>query len=74
MRIVLSGAGAAGMAILAVLLEAGAQHVVVGDKDGVIHAGRQDLAAELVSVAERTNVEGRTGSLRDMAFLFERTR
>ena len=65
-RIVLSGAGAAGMAILAVLLEAGAQHVVVGDKDGVIHSGRQDLAAELVSVAERTNAEGRTGSLRDV--------
>jgi malate dehydrogenase (oxaloacetate-decarboxylating) len=65
-RIVLSGAGAAGMAILAVLLEAGAQHVVVGDKDGVIHAARQDLAAELVSVAERTNAEGRTGSLRDV--------
>jgi malate dehydrogenase (oxaloacetate-decarboxylating) len=65
-RIVLSGAGAAGMAILAVLLEAGAQHVVVGDKDGVIHLGRQDLAAELVSVAERTNTEGRTGSLRDV--------
>jgi malate dehydrogenase (oxaloacetate-decarboxylating) len=65
-RIVLSGAGAAGMAILAVLLEAGAQHVVVGDKDGVIHAGRQDLAAELVSVAERTNAEGRTGALRDV--------
>jgi malate dehydrogenase (oxaloacetate-decarboxylating) len=63
-RIVLSGAGAAGMAILTVLLEAGAQHVVVGDKDGVIHAGRQDLAAELASVAERTNAEGRSGSLR----------
>ena len=59
-RIVLSGAGAAGMAILAVLLEAGAQHVVVSDKDGVIHAGREGLAAELVSVAERTNVDGRT--------------
>src|SRR5918993_1154217 len=34
-RIVMSGAGAAGMAILTVLLEAGAQHVVVADKDGV---------------------------------------
>jgi len=54
------------MAILTVLLEAGARHVVVGDKDGVIHAGRQDLAAELVSVAERTNAEGRTGALRDV--------
>ena len=65
-RIVLSGAGAAGMAILAVLLEAGAQHVVVSDKDGVIHAAREGLAAELDSVAERTNVDGRTGALRDV--------
>ncbi|MGZ8760944.1 MAG: malic enzyme-like NAD(P)-binding protein, partial [Aeromicrobium sp.] len=65
-RIVLAGAGAAGMAILAVLLEAGARHVVVADKDGVIHAARQGLALELVSVAERTNVEGRSGALRDM--------
>jgi malate dehydrogenase (oxaloacetate-decarboxylating) len=65
-RIVLSGAGAAGMAILAVLVEAGARHVVVADKDGVIHAGREGLAPELVSVAERTNAEGRTGGLRDV--------
>jgi malate dehydrogenase (oxaloacetate-decarboxylating) len=65
-RIVLSGAGAAGMAILAVLLEAGARNVVASDKDGVIHAARPGLAAELVSVAERTNAEGRSGTLRDV--------
>jgi malate dehydrogenase (oxaloacetate-decarboxylating) len=65
-RIVMSGAGAAGMAILAVLLEAGARDVVMADKDGVIHAGREGLAPELVSVAERTNRSGRTGELRDV--------
>jgi len=64
-RIVMSGAGAAGMAILAVLLEAGARDVVVADKDGVIHRDRDGLAAELVSVAERTNRAGVTGDLRD---------
>ena len=63
-RIVMSGAGAAGMAILAVLLEAGATDIVVADKDGVIHAGRPGLAPELVSVAERTNGTGVTGDLR----------
>src|SRR6188472_4131377 len=36
-RVVLSGAGAAGMAILDVLLAAGARHVVAADKDGDIH-------------------------------------
>ncbi len=63
-RIVMSGAGAAGMAILAVLLEAGARDVVVADKDGVIHRDRDGLAPELVSVAERTNRAGVTGDLR----------
>jgi malate dehydrogenase (oxaloacetate-decarboxylating) len=65
-RIVLSGAGAAGMAILAVLLESGARHVVVADKDGVIHADRAGLTPDLVTVAERTNADGRTGTLRDV--------
>jgi malate dehydrogenase (oxaloacetate-decarboxylating) len=64
-RIVLSGAGAAGMAILTVLLEAGARHVVVADKDGVIHAGRPGLGPDLAWVAERTNRDGRTGELRE---------
>jgi malate dehydrogenase (oxaloacetate-decarboxylating) len=64
-RIVMSGAGAAGMAILAVLIEAGATDVVVADKDGVIHAGREGLAPDLMTVAERTNHAGVTGELRD---------
>ena len=64
-RIVMSGAGAAGMAILAVLIEAGARDVVVSDKDGVIHADRVGLAPDLLSVAQRTNRTGVTGSLRD---------
>jgi malate dehydrogenase (oxaloacetate-decarboxylating) len=54
------------MAILAVLQEAGARDVVMADKDGVIHAGREALAPELVSVAERTNKAGLTGELRDV--------
>ena len=63
-RIVLSGAGAAGMAILTVLLSAGAVDVVVADKDGVIHRDRDGLAGELVWVAEQTNASGLTGDLR----------
>jgi malate dehydrogenase (oxaloacetate-decarboxylating) len=63
-RIVLSGAGAAGMAILTVLLEAGAVDVVVADKDGVIYPERDGLAGELVWVAEHTNADGVRGTLR----------
>jgi len=63
-RIVLSGAGAAGMAILTVLLAAGARNVVVADKDGVIHRDREGLAGELTWVAENTNADGVRGDLR----------
>jgi malate dehydrogenase (oxaloacetate-decarboxylating) len=64
-RLVMSGAGAAGTAILKVLLEAGVEDVVVADIDGVIHRDRPGLHESLRWVAERTNPAGLTGSLRD---------
>jgi malate dehydrogenase (oxaloacetate-decarboxylating) len=64
-RLVMSGAGAAGTAILKVLLEAGLKDVVVADVDGVIHADRPDLHPSLRWVAEATNRAGVTGTLRD---------
>jgi malate dehydrogenase (oxaloacetate-decarboxylating) len=63
-RVVLAGAGAAGMAILQVLIAAGLQDVVVADKDGLIHSGRSGLEAELLWVAEHTNEAGASGDLR----------
>ena len=64
-RIVMSGAGAAGMAILTVLLAAGARHVVVSDKDGVVHPARPGLGPELEWIASNTNEAGLTGTLRE---------
>jgi malate dehydrogenase (oxaloacetate-decarboxylating) len=64
-RIVMSGAGAAGMAILTVLLAVGARHVVVADKDGVVHPARPDLGPELQWIARETNEAGLTGTLRE---------
>jgi malate dehydrogenase (oxaloacetate-decarboxylating) len=64
-RVVMSGAGAAGTAILKVLLEAGVENVVVADIEGVIHRDRAGLHDSLRWVAERTNQAGLTGSLRD---------
>jgi malate dehydrogenase (oxaloacetate-decarboxylating) len=64
-RIVMSGAGAAGTAILRLLLEAGAQDVVVADIEGVIHRDRPGLHESLHWVADRTNRAGLTGSLDD---------
>jgi malate dehydrogenase (oxaloacetate-decarboxylating) len=62
-RVVLSGAGAAGTAILRVLLEAGAQDVVVADIEGVIHRDRAGLHESLRWLAEATNRAQLTGSL-----------
>ena len=63
-RLVMSGAGAAGTAILKVLIAAGAQDVVVADVDGVIHSGRTGLGTELRWIAEHTNQAQITGDLR----------
>jgi malate dehydrogenase (oxaloacetate-decarboxylating) len=64
-RVVMSGAGAAGTAILKVLLEAGVTDVVVADIEGVIHRDRPGLHESLHWLAEATNKASVTGSLRD---------
>ncbi len=64
-RIVMSGAGAAGSAIVRLLLKAGAGNVVVADVAGVIHRGRAHLDRSLGWIAEHTNVDGFGGSLKD---------
>jgi malate dehydrogenase (oxaloacetate-decarboxylating) len=64
-RIVMSGAGAAGTAVIKLLLAAGAQDVVVADVDGVVHRGRADLDGELEWLANNTNKLGFTGSVRE---------
>lgn len=64
-RIVLSGAGAAGTAILKLLLAAGAGDVVVADIDGVVHVERPALVESLRWTAEHTNPRGLSGTLKD---------
>ncbi|MET0446870.1 MAG: NAD-dependent malic enzyme [Aeromicrobium sp.] len=65
-RIVLVGAGAAGTAVLKVLLHAGAVHVTVCDVQGVVHTGRTDMDPSLTWIAEHTNVDGHTGTLQEV--------
>ncbi|AWB91075.1 NAD-dependent malic enzyme [Aeromicrobium chenweiae] len=64
-RIVLVGAGAAGTAVLKVLLHAGAVDVTVCDVQGVVHQGREGMDPSLAWIADHTNAAGRTGTLRD---------
>ncbi|WP_248960470.1 NAD-dependent malic enzyme [Sphaerisporangium perillae] len=63
-KIAMAGAGAAGTAVLRLLLAAGARNVVVCDYLGAVHKGRDDLDASLLWIAENTNAEGYSGDLR----------
>jgi len=64
-RVVMSGAGAAGTAILRLLLDAGVNHATVADVHGVVHLGRDDLDDSLRWIAENTNRSNRTGTLKE---------
>jgi malate dehydrogenase (oxaloacetate-decarboxylating) len=64
-RVVMSGAGAAGTAILRLLLAAGVRDVVVADVEGVIHRERPGLHESLHWLAEVTNAAAVTGDLRE---------
>jgi malate dehydrogenase (oxaloacetate-decarboxylating) len=63
-HIAMAGAGAAGTAVLKLLLHAGAKHVVVCDYRGAVHCRRDDLDDSLRWIAENTNADDYTGDLR----------
>ncbi|MDX6295546.1 MAG: hypothetical protein QOH50_4621 [Kribbellaceae bacterium] len=63
-RVVLSGAGAAGTAILKLLIEAGVKDAIVADIAGVIHTDRDGLSPELRWIAENTNAAKYSGDLK----------
>jgi malate dehydrogenase (oxaloacetate-decarboxylating) len=63
LRVVVSGAGAAGVACANILLSAGISHITVLDSQGILHVGRDDMNAVKAELAQRTNPAGRTGGL-----------
>ncbi|MFJ8945389.1 NADP-dependent malic enzyme [Streptomyces sp. NPDC102395] len=65
LRAVISGAGAAGVAIAKMLVEAGIGDVAVADRKGVVSADREDLTDVKRQLAGFTNKAGLTGSLED---------
>ncbi|WP_291382990.1 NAD-dependent malic enzyme [Demequina sp.] len=69
-RIVQSGAGAAGTAVLKLLMKAGATDIVVADRRGAIHSAREDIARNghenLIWLAENTNKAGVQGTLKEV--------
>ena len=65
-RVVTSGAGAAGIAIIRLLIAMGLKDVVLCDRKGAIYEGREGLNAEKIEMAAITNREMRKGSLADV--------
>ena len=62
-RIVTSGAGAAAVAIVKLLLSAGYRHITMCDRKGAIYAGREGLNWIKEEMAQVTNLERKAGSL-----------
>ena len=65
LRVVVGGAGAAGVACTKILLEAGIGDIAVADSKGVLHPGRQDLTPIKQWLVENTNKAGHAGTMVD---------
>ena len=65
LKVVLNGAGAAGVAIVYLLQYVGVKEIVMCDSKGIIHKGRTDLNAEKVELLKTTNLGDKSGSLAD---------
>ena len=65
-RVVTSGAGAAAIAIVKLLLSAGYRNITMCDRHSAIYAGREGLNWIKEEMAQVTNLERRAGSLADM--------
>ena len=65
-RIVINGAGAAGMSVCRLLLRAGFEHITMCDKSGILCEGETDgMNPYMVEMASLTNREHRQGTLAD---------
>ena len=65
-KVVTLGAGAAGIAIVKLLISMGLKDVVMCDRKGAIYKGREGLNDEKKKIAEISNKENKTGSLSDV--------
>ncbi|GFG70338.1 NAD(P)-dependent malic enzyme [Mycolicibacter senuensis] len=63
LRVVVSGAGAAGVACANILMSVGISEMIVLDSQGVLHAERTDMNDVKTELAQRTNPGGCTGGL-----------
>jgi len=65
-KIIMNGAGAAGIAIADLLMDYGFKNITMCDSRGVIYDGRGDLNPEKERIAKVTNLEKNEGTLDDV--------
>ncbi|NFL55079.1 NAD-dependent malic enzyme [Clostridium botulinum] len=65
-RIVINGAGSAGISICKLLLQAGAKNIIMCDKEGSLVKGNSNLNEAQKLIAEVTNKENEKGTLKDV--------
>ena len=65
LRVVMTGAGAAGAAVAHLLLTAGVTDIVLFDSKGAIYTGRGNLDPDRELLAKRTNPRLHTGTLKE---------
>ncbi len=65
LRVVVSGAGAAGIAVSKMILEAGIGDLAIADSKGIVSADREDLNEQKRLFASISNQAGHTGSFVD---------
>ena len=65
LKVATVGAGTAGVAVAQILLERGVEDVIVCDRRGIIHKGREGLNPVKEALAPTTNREGRSSTLAD---------
>jgi malate dehydrogenase (oxaloacetate-decarboxylating) len=65
-KVVTSGAGAAGIAIIKLLISMGLKNVVMCDRTGAIYQGRENLNPAKEEIAAITNQNRESGSLQDV--------
>lgn len=64
-RVVVNGAGSAGIAITRLLLSYGFLHIVLCDRAGILYKGMEGLNWMQEKMMDCTNLEGQTGNLAD---------
>lgn len=63
--VVMSGAGAAGVAVSKFLMSFGVKDIVICDRKGIIHPDREDLNPSKKEMAQITNTSGKKGTLEE---------